>query len=35
MRVYGAFGDRDHDYMDISNFPTSYCNPCQNDTLSV
>ena len=24
MRVYGAVGDRKPDYMDISNFPTSY-----------
>ena len=35
MRVYGAGGDRKHDYMDISNFPTSYYNPCQKDRWNV
>ena len=37
MKVYGAVGDRKSDYMDISNFPTSYYNPCQriDGTLSV
>ena len=34
MRVYGAVGDRKPDYMDISNFPTSNYNPCQNGTTS-
>ena len=29
MKVYGA-ADKP-DYMDISNFPTSYYNPCQKD----
>ena len=27
--VHGAVGDRKPDYMDISNFPTSYFNPCR------
>ena len=35
MRVYGAFGDRKPDYMDISNFPISYDNPCRNDKWNV
>ena len=35
MRVYGAVGDRKHDYMDISNFPTSYYNPCRKDRWNV
>ena len=35
MRVYGAVGDRKPDYMDISNFPTSYYNPCRKDRWSV
>ena len=35
MRVYGAVGDRKPDYMDISNFPTSYYNPCQKDKWNV
>ena len=29
MRVHGAVGDSKPCYMDISNFPTSYYNPCQ------
>ena len=35
MRVYGAVGDRKPDYMDISNFPTSYYNPCRKDRWTV
>ena len=35
MRVYDAFGDRKSTYMDISNFPSSYYNPCQNDRWNV
>ena len=35
MRVYGAVGDRKPDNMDISNFPTSYYNPCQKDRWNV
>ena len=35
MRVHGAVGDRKPDYMDISNFPTSYYNPCQKDRWNV
>ena len=31
MRVYSAVGDHKPDYMDISNFPPSYYNPCQKD----
>ena len=30
-----AVGDRKHRYMDISNFPTSYYNPCQKDRWNV
>ena len=33
MRVYGV-ADKPH-YMDISNFPTSYCNPCRKDMWNV
>ena len=35
MRVYGAVGDGNPDYMDISNFPTSYYNPCRKDKWNV
>ena len=35
MRVYGAVGDRKPDNMDISNFPTSYYNPCRKDRWNV
>ena len=35
MRVHGALGDRKPTYMDISNFPTSYYNPCQKDIWNV
>ena len=35
MRVYGAIGDRKPDYMDISNYPTSYYNPCRRDGWNV
>ena len=35
MRVYGAVEDRKPDYMDISNFPTSYNNPCGKDRWNV
>ena len=35
MRVHGAVGDRKLTYMEISNFPTSYYNPCQKVTGSV
>ena len=33
MRVYGVAGKPTH--MDISNFPTSYYNPCQKDKWNV
>ena len=33
MRVYGVAGKLN--YMDISNFPTSYYNPCQKDKGNV
>ena len=33
MRVYGV-ADKPH-YMDISNFPTSYYNPCRKDMWNV
>ena len=33
MRVYGL-ADKPH-YMDISNFPTSYYNPCRKDLWNV
>ena len=33
MRVYGVAGKPN--YMDISNFPTSYYNPCRNDRWNV
>ena len=33
MRVYGV-ADKPH-YMDISNFPTSYYNPCRKDIWNV
>ena len=35
MRVYGAVGDRKPDYMDFSNFLTSYYNPCRKDKWNV
>ena len=35
MRVYGAVGDHKPDYKDISNFPTSYYNPCRKDKWNV
>ena len=35
MRVHGVVGDRKPDYIDISNFPTSYYNPCQNGRWNV
>ena len=35
MKVYGAVGDRTPNYMDISNFPTSYYNPCRKDRWNV
>ena len=35
MRVYGAVGDHKTDCMDISNFPTSYYNPCRKDRWNV
>ena len=35
MRVYRAGGERKPDYMDISNLPTSYYNPCQKDRWNV
>ena len=34
-RVYGAVGDRKPEYMDISNFHTSYYNPCRKDKWNV
>ena len=33
MRVYGVAGKPN--YMDISNFPTSYYNPCRKDKWNV
>ena len=33
MRVYGVAGKPN--YMDISNFPTSYYNPCQKDKWNI
>ena len=33
MRVYSVAGKLTH--MDISNFPTSYYNPCRKDKLTV
>ena len=35
MEVYGAVGDHKPDYIDISNFPTSYYNPCRKDKWNV
>ena len=35
MRVYVAVGDRKPANMDISNFPTSYYNPCRKDRWNV
>ena len=35
MRVYGAVGDHKPDYMDITNSPTSYYNPCRKDRWNV
>ena len=35
MRVYGAVGDHQPDYMDISNFPNSYYNPFRKDRWNV
>ena len=35
MRVYGAVGEHKPDHMDISNFPTSYYNPCRKDRWNV
>ena len=35
MSINGAVGDRKPDYMDISNFPTSYYNPCRKDRSNV
>ena len=35
IRVYSAVGNHQHDYMDSSNFPTSYYNPCQKDKWNV
>ena len=35
MRVYSAVGDRKPDYIDISNFPTRYYNPCRKDKWNV
>ena len=35
MRVHGAVGYRKPDYTAISNFPTSYYNPCQNGSWNV
>ena len=35
MRVYVAVGDRKPNYMDISNFPTSYYNPYLKDRWNV
>ena len=35
MRVYGAVGDHKPDYMDISNFHTSYYNPGLKDKWNV
>ena len=35
MRVYGAVGHHKPDYMDISNLPTSYYNPCRKDRWNV
>ena len=35
MKVYGAVGDRKPDYVDISNFPTSYYNPYRKDKWNV
>ena len=35
MRVYDAVGDQKPDYMDISNFLTSYYNPCRKDRWNV
>ena len=34
MRVYGVAG-HPYNYMDISNFPTSYFNPCRRDKWNV
>ena len=33
--LYGAVGDGKPDYLDISNFPTSYYNPCRKDRWNV
>ena len=35
MRVHCAVADPKRNYMDISNFPTSYLNPCQKDRCNV
>ena len=35
MRVHGTVGDRKHEYMDISNFPTSYYNSCKKGGWNV
>ena len=35
MRVYSTVGDRKPDYMDISNFSTSYYNPRRKDRWNV
>ena len=35
MPVYGAVGDWKPYYMEISNFPTSYYNPCRKDKWNV
>ena len=35
MRVYNVVGNTKPNYMDISNFPTSYYNPCRKDKWNV
>ena len=35
MRVHGAVEESKYAYMCISNFPTSYYNPCQKDRWNV
>ena len=34
MRVYGVAG-KPYNYMDISNFPTSYYNPCRRNKWNI
>ena len=35
MRLYSAVRDRKPNYMDITNLPTSYYNPCRKDRWNV